>query len=267
MSVIRISKGQFDPKHAAEAERLLRESERALRQPLSQLAGLVHYYVGIDRERGFVTNVSVWDSLEHAHQMDTLQAMLAQRPVLEDVAIRRHPAGAPEAVREPAQRERHQLVADRLADHRDLARLGDIACTRRSCRRSRRRTRPAPEPEPGREPQATDAAIAATPGRRRDSRRRARELDRDRAAELAKQRVARSSASREWEPDRIVQALQRATSSTASASNAGASSITASRTPLSQPPQWGACGSTSCAVRREPNRTGIGRSARACSGR
>ena len=87
MSVIRISKGKFDPKHAAEAERLLRESERALRQPLSELAGLVHYYVGIDRERGFVTNVSVWDSLEHAHQLDTLHAMLAQRPILEAAGV------------------------------------------------------------------------------------------------------------------------------------------------------------------------------------
>jgi len=87
MSVIRISKGKFDPKHAAEAEQRLRESERALRQPLSQLAGLVHFYVGIDRERGFITNVSVWDSLEHAHQMDTLQAMLAQRPILEAAGV------------------------------------------------------------------------------------------------------------------------------------------------------------------------------------
>jgi len=87
MSVIRISKGKLDPKHAAEAERLLRESERALRKPLSLLAGLVHYYVGIDRERGFVTNVSVWDSLEHAHQLDTLHAMLAQRPILEAAGV------------------------------------------------------------------------------------------------------------------------------------------------------------------------------------
>lgn len=35
MSVVRISKGKFDPAHAAEAERLLRDSERALREPLS----------------------------------------------------------------------------------------------------------------------------------------------------------------------------------------------------------------------------------------
>jgi hypothetical protein len=61
--------------------------EQALRQPLEALAGLVHYYVGIDRERGYLTNVSVWDTLEHAHQMDTLQPMLAQRPILEAAGV------------------------------------------------------------------------------------------------------------------------------------------------------------------------------------
>ncbi len=87
MPVVRISKGKFDLAHLATAERLLAESERALRGPLTALAGLLHYYVGIDRERGFLTNVSVWDTLEHARQMDRLQAMLAQRPILEDAGV------------------------------------------------------------------------------------------------------------------------------------------------------------------------------------
>lgn len=83
MPVVRISKGTFDLARLADAERLLGESERALRDTLARLPGLLHYYVGIDREHGALTNVSVWDSLAHAHQMDTLQAMLAQRPILE----------------------------------------------------------------------------------------------------------------------------------------------------------------------------------------
>jgi len=87
MPVVRISKGRFDPSQLAVAERLLAESERALREPLSKLPGLLHYYVGIDRERGQLTNVSVWDSLDHAHQMDTLAAMLAQRPILEAAGV------------------------------------------------------------------------------------------------------------------------------------------------------------------------------------
>jgi hypothetical protein len=91
MPVVRISKGQLDPDRIDEAERLLAASEAALRRPLEQLDGLVHYYVGIDRERGFVTNVSVWERLEHAHQMDTLQPMLDQRPILEAAGVEFEP--------------------------------------------------------------------------------------------------------------------------------------------------------------------------------
>lgn len=87
MTVVRISKGSFDLSRIREIEGLLAGSEQALRQPLEALAGLVHYYVGIDRERGYLTNVSVWDTLEHAHQMDTLQPMLAQRPILEAAGV------------------------------------------------------------------------------------------------------------------------------------------------------------------------------------
>ena len=86
--VVRISKGQFAPDRIAECERLLAESERALRGPLQALPGLLHYYVGIDREKSQLTNVSVWDTMEHARQMNTLQAMLAQRPILEGAGVR-----------------------------------------------------------------------------------------------------------------------------------------------------------------------------------
>jgi hypothetical protein len=87
MPVVRISKGTFNLANAATAERLLADSERALREPLSRLPGLIQYYVGIDRIAGSLTNVSIWESLEAAHQMDSLQAMLAQRPVLEAAGV------------------------------------------------------------------------------------------------------------------------------------------------------------------------------------
>lgn len=60
-----------------DVERALADSERALREPLEQLDGLRHFYFAIDPETGVITNVSVWDTLAHAHQLDTLQAMLA----------------------------------------------------------------------------------------------------------------------------------------------------------------------------------------------
>jgi hypothetical protein len=80
-------RGRFDLAVSPEADELLADSEEALRESLESLPELVHYYVGIDRELGYLTNVSVWETLEAAHRMDTLQAMLAQRPILEGAGV------------------------------------------------------------------------------------------------------------------------------------------------------------------------------------
>ncbi len=87
MPVVRISKGKFDPASAPDVERLLALSEGALREPLLHLPGLLHYYVGLDRANGQLMNVSVWETLENARQMDTLKEMLAQRPILEAAGV------------------------------------------------------------------------------------------------------------------------------------------------------------------------------------
>ncbi len=85
--IVRISKGSFDPSRLADAERALAASEAALREALEAMPGLVHYYVGIDRQHMQLTNVSVWDTLRHAEAMSSLQAMLDQRPVLEAAGV------------------------------------------------------------------------------------------------------------------------------------------------------------------------------------
>ncbi len=87
MTVVRISKGRFGPAQSAEPRRVLAESESALREAIVELSGLVHYYVGIDEALGYLTNVSVWQSSEDAHQMDTLAPMLAQRPLMEAAGV------------------------------------------------------------------------------------------------------------------------------------------------------------------------------------
>jgi len=87
MPVVRVSKGKFDLENLAEAEQLLAASEVALREPVQQLTGLLHYYSGIDREQGYLTNVTVWETLQDAHQMDSLQPMLAQRSILEAAGV------------------------------------------------------------------------------------------------------------------------------------------------------------------------------------
>ncbi len=85
--IVRISKGTFPLARLDEVEPLLADGESALRAALEAMPGLIHYFVGIDRAQGQVTNVSVWDSMEHAHAMTHLQAMLAQRSVLEAAGV------------------------------------------------------------------------------------------------------------------------------------------------------------------------------------
>jgi hypothetical protein len=85
--IVRISKGSVPLDHLEAAEEALATSEHALRTTLASLPGLVHYYVAIDRTAGQVTNVSVWATAEHAHAMDTLPEMLAQRPILEATGV------------------------------------------------------------------------------------------------------------------------------------------------------------------------------------
>jgi hypothetical protein len=87
VTVVRISKGSFDVGDFHHARSLLRDSENALLEVLVELPGLIHYYVGVDAEKGYLTNVSVWDTLEHAQQMDILPEMLAQRPILEAAGV------------------------------------------------------------------------------------------------------------------------------------------------------------------------------------
>jgi hypothetical protein len=85
--IVRISKGSFDPANLAACESALAGSETALRLAIEQMPGLIHYYVGIDRQNHQLTNVSVWDTIEHAAAMSQLAPMLAQRPVMEAAGV------------------------------------------------------------------------------------------------------------------------------------------------------------------------------------
>ena len=89
--IVRISRGWFDPKMSAEVAKQLDDSAATLVPAIKELKGNLRYYVGIDRAAGTMTNVSIWDSLEHAKQMDTLAPMLAQRKAFEALGIRFDP--------------------------------------------------------------------------------------------------------------------------------------------------------------------------------
>ena len=85
--IVRISKGTVPVDRFDQARQLMAASEAALREAITALPGLLHYYVGVDEHTGQVTNVSVWDTLEHAQAMSSLPEMSAQRPVLEAAGV------------------------------------------------------------------------------------------------------------------------------------------------------------------------------------
>ncbi len=89
--IVRISKGKFYADRAAEIEERLRRGEVALRPALEQLPGLEFYYVAIDRAALSITNTSVWDTLQHAQQLNTLNEMLEQRVIFEALGVHFEP--------------------------------------------------------------------------------------------------------------------------------------------------------------------------------
>jgi hypothetical protein len=86
--VVRISKGQFDAAQAGEVRGLLRESEATLAPALRALAGLRSYWVGLDPAANAMTNVSVWETRDHALQMASLREMRDLRVRFEALGVR-----------------------------------------------------------------------------------------------------------------------------------------------------------------------------------
>lgn len=85
--VVRVSKGRFAPDRYEQVKKLIEDSATTLIPALHQLRGLLYYHAGVDPQTNTVVNVSVWETLEDAKQMDTLQAMLEQRPILESAGV------------------------------------------------------------------------------------------------------------------------------------------------------------------------------------
>jgi hypothetical protein len=73
-AVVRVSRGSFDPSRFAEVDALNRKVAQYLIPAIEPLPGLIHWYAGVSPE-GSIMNVSVWDSDEHAAQMDQLKEM------------------------------------------------------------------------------------------------------------------------------------------------------------------------------------------------
>ena len=73
-AVVRVSRGSFDPGRFAEVDAVNKKVSEYLVPAIRRLPGLIHWYAGVSPE-GSIVNISVWDSSDHAAQMDGLKEM------------------------------------------------------------------------------------------------------------------------------------------------------------------------------------------------
>lgn len=74
-TVIRVSRGNFDPARFEEVDRMAKETGTYLIPAIQKLPGLLSYYAGASPD-GSMVHVSIWDSEEHADQMSKLKEMI-----------------------------------------------------------------------------------------------------------------------------------------------------------------------------------------------
>jgi hypothetical protein len=85
--VVRISTGRFAPANYQRVKELIEQSAGPLVPAIRALRGLLYYHAAVDPESSTIVNVSLWESLDAAKQLDGLAAMLAQRPILEGAGV------------------------------------------------------------------------------------------------------------------------------------------------------------------------------------
>ncbi len=74
-SVVRVSRGTFDPARFAEVERMSRETAAYLVPAIRSLPGMLSYFAAVSPS-GSLVHVSIWDSDAHAQQMSHLKEMI-----------------------------------------------------------------------------------------------------------------------------------------------------------------------------------------------
>jgi hypothetical protein len=71
ISITRCDEAQFD-----KLRQMMSESEAMLRPGIEKMPGLLDFFAGEDPATCSFTNTSLWDTLEHAHQLDQFKPML-----------------------------------------------------------------------------------------------------------------------------------------------------------------------------------------------
>jgi hypothetical protein len=76
MAIIRISRAFFPEEKFDEVKNKLNDSEKILKPAVSQLDGCLRFYAGIDPVTHSMVNISIWNSLANAKQLDNFPPML-----------------------------------------------------------------------------------------------------------------------------------------------------------------------------------------------
>lgn len=74
-AVIHVARGGFDADRFAEVETLAIKQAEYLIPAIERLPGLVHWYTAVSPV-GAIANISIWDSSDHAVQMNSLHEMV-----------------------------------------------------------------------------------------------------------------------------------------------------------------------------------------------
>jgi hypothetical protein len=74
-AVVRVSRASFDPSRLAEVDAASKKTSAYIIPALRKLPGLIHFYAGVSPE-GSIVQVSVWDTDQHAAQLDHLKEMV-----------------------------------------------------------------------------------------------------------------------------------------------------------------------------------------------
>lgn len=87
-TVVRLSVAYFKPEQTEKVESMLNnEFKNHVAPAVKRLKGLIAFYVGIDKEKHTMTNVSFWQTKEDALQMATLKEMADMRTTFKELGI------------------------------------------------------------------------------------------------------------------------------------------------------------------------------------
>ncbi len=105
MPIVRISILRCEPEQFARFRERMAAAEAVLAPGITAMKGCVAYYAGADEATLSLSNVSVWDTLDDARQMDRFQPMLDlakefaaegarfERPILNHATLWQLPPG------------------------------------------------------------------------------------------------------------------------------------------------------------------------------